>query len=200
MSLNRAVMSAASIFLGLSAALAQQPQTAPAAFASNALTNPPVFQGLMMDAKGKTVGRLFPSFPYIPIGGAAELPSNLVVRQISRVWVALQVDVLQGFTVSVDLDFLYTSVDCAGQAYLAVSSNFNPTAVLPARGYVWTIPPATQPSVYFAGPPYSNLVINSDRDAAGGCSSPSFGAPVFVGPAQSVPVSSLGLTLPFSVE
>jgi hypothetical protein len=196
MSLIRAVVSVVSIFLGLSASVAQQAGTATnnaAASASSALTNPPVFQGLMVDAKRKTVGRLFP----VTVGGF----SDLVVRQISRVWVTLQVDVLQGFTVSGDLDFLYTSADCVGQAYLAVSSNINPTATLPARGYVVTIPPSTQPSIYFAGPPYSNLVINSDRDAfGGGCTSPSIGAPVFVGPAQNVPVNSLGLTLPFSVE
>ena len=56
-------MSIASI-LGLlvTAAAAQQAETAAAASASSALTNPPVFQGLMVDAKGKTVGRLFPFF------------------------------------------------------------------------------------------------------------------------------------------
>jgi hypothetical protein len=50
----RAIASIASIFLCLSAAVAQQPETAAnaAAAASSALTNPPVFQGLMVDAKG----------------------------------------------------------------------------------------------------------------------------------------------------
>jgi hypothetical protein len=62
MSLNRAVVSVAAIFLGVSAAVAQQPETAPAVSAST-LTNPPVFQGLMVDAKGKTVGRLFIPVP-----------------------------------------------------------------------------------------------------------------------------------------
>jgi hypothetical protein len=72
MSLIRAVVSVASIFLGLSAAVAQQLGTATnkaAASASSALTNPPVFQGLMVDAKGKTVGRFFPNFSGPPFGG-----------------------------------------------------------------------------------------------------------------------------------
>jgi hypothetical protein len=47
----------ASICLGLSAAVAQQRETTTAATAQ-----PPVFQGLMLDAKGKTVGRIFPLF------------------------------------------------------------------------------------------------------------------------------------------
>lgn len=58
MSMKRAIATVASIFLGLSGAVAQQPETELAASASSALTNPPVFQGLMVDAKGKTVGRL----------------------------------------------------------------------------------------------------------------------------------------------
>jgi len=199
----RAIVSIASILLGLvTAAAAQQAETAAAASASSALTNPPVFQGLMVDAKGKTVGRLFPWFT-----ASEGVVSDFVVRQISRVWVMLQVDVLEGLTTSDGFSYFYTSADCVGQAYLAVSSAAinNLAAALPARGYVVTIPPSTQPSIYFAGPPYSNLVINSARDANNGISLgscyPAVGAPVFVGPAQSgVPVSSLGLTLPFSVE
>jgi hypothetical protein len=82
--LVRAIVSIASI-LGLlvTAALAQQP--AVTASAPSALTNPPVFQGLMVDAKGKTVGRI-----YINIfGNGSGVSFNVVIRQIDNIWVAL---------------------------------------------------------------------------------------------------------------
>jgi hypothetical protein len=50
MSLSRAVVSVAAIFLGLSAAVAAETNN----------TSPPLFQGLMVDAKGKDVGRVYP--------------------------------------------------------------------------------------------------------------------------------------------
>jgi hypothetical protein len=56
MSLIRAVVSVVSIFLGLSAAVAQQSGTATnnaAASASSALTNPPVFQWLRRRATSR---------------------------------------------------------------------------------------------------------------------------------------------------
>jgi hypothetical protein len=124
MSLTRAVVSVAAIFLGLSAAVAQQPETAAnnaAAAASSALTNPPVFQGLMVDAKGKTVGRLYP-------GGTTRTGGNSVVRQINGVWVLLAVldlDPTTGFQLAIlannELVYLYQSADCTGQAYFLVN-------------------------------------------------------------------------------
>ena len=92
----RAIVSIASI-LGLlvTAAAAQQAETAAAASASSALTNPPVFQGLMVDSKGKTVGRLF-----ILVSGLLPVPpgNNYVVRQINKIWVLLPVlDFTTGF-------------------------------------------------------------------------------------------------------
>src|SRR5580704_13876603 len=113
----RAIVSIASI-LGLlvTAAAAQQAGTAATASASSALTNPPVFQGLMVDAKGKTVGRFFPNlfFGFPPC----------VVRQIDGVWVWLSVtDLTIGFDVVQPPAgfYYYQSVDCVGQAYLPVN-------------------------------------------------------------------------------
>src|ERR1700731_4059358 len=93
MSLIRAVVSIASIFLGLSAAVAQQAGTATnnaAASASSGLTNPPVFQGLMVDAKGKTVGRYVFSGNAYSAGDLGDaFLGGFVVRQINGIWVML---------------------------------------------------------------------------------------------------------------
>jgi hypothetical protein len=82
MSLSRAIVSIASIFFAVSAAVAQQPETT---------TAPPVFQGLMVDAKGKIVGRVFIDY---------EIGVNTVVRQISGAWEKLAFgDPASGFNV-----------------------------------------------------------------------------------------------------
>jgi hypothetical protein len=74
-----------------------------AASASSALTNPPVFQGLMVDAKGKTVGRLVLD----NIGS-----SQFVVRQINGIWVALPVTEA-GFSIQPQPPlYWYQSADC----------------------------------------------------------------------------------------
>ena len=184
MSLNRAALSVASIFLSLSAAFAQQPTTTTAVS--------PLFQGIVGDAKGKIVGRLF-------INGDG---FNSAVRQINGTWVLVPFDAVAGF-VPVDpgnVVYWFQSFDCTGQGYFRLNRNQGPAA-LPALGTVATISPSTQPSIYFAGLPAGLLDIGSYRPTGGMCSSfrpdPE---PFYVGPAQSVPVSSLGLTPPFSVK
>jgi hypothetical protein len=200
MSLIRAVVSVVSIFLGLSAAVAQQLGTATnnaAASASSALTNPPVFQGLMVDAKGKTVGRLF-------IGYSGGFPTSInVVRQINGIWMTLPVgDFRTGFQISAptEIVYLYQSIDCTGQTYFFVNQAMFAAVTSPALGIVMEIPPATAPSIYFAGTPMM-VNVNSFRDVGGPCQP--WGAnsnPTYVGPVETVPVSSLGLTLPFSIK
>jgi hypothetical protein len=74
-----------SICLGLSAATAQQRDATTAATAKA----PPLFQGVMEDAKGKTVGR------FLTVPGVSGL--NYAVRQLSGVWVILKVDPVTGF-------------------------------------------------------------------------------------------------------
>jgi hypothetical protein len=189
------VVSVAVTFLGLSAAaLAQQPALTPPATAQ-----PPFFQGIMVDAKGKTVGRFFPGVVFFgPIGS-----SNTVVRQLGGVWVALGVDVVGGFEVTDpgNITFYYQSVDCTGQAYFLVNNPPDSGSVsFLVRGTVSTIPPSTRPSIYFAGSPASYLAINSARETGGSCYPVGGGGPAYVGPAQNVPLSNLGLTLPFSVK
>jgi hypothetical protein len=167
---------------------------------------PPEFQGLMVDAKGKTVGRLFIAFGNSPsfIG----IPTALgIVRQISGIWIALGIaDFTTGFQTQDPTEFqkYYQSMDCTGQAYLPVSrSSLGGTfsggtgVVGPAAGLVFTFPPATAPSIYFAGMPASAVNIQS-RLYGGVCLSDP--EPIYAGPIQSVPVSSLGLTLPFSIK
>jgi len=187
MSLSRAALFIASIFLGLSPALGQQSQTS---------ADPPLFEGIMVDAKGKTVGRLV-----IVIN---DLLTNFVVRQMSGVWVALPVgDLTTGFQISSNnnqIHYFYKSADCTEEAQFLVSPNNTNTG--PVFGVAAVVPPATQPSIYFAGMPASVVIIHSFRVPGGGCQpmDPSGGSRLIVGPVQSAPVSSLGLTLPFSIK
>ena len=205
MSLSRAVSPIVSIFLGLSPAVAQQAGTTTnnaAASASNALTNPPVFQGLMVDAKGKDVGRYafsYSNFAAFALPGDGFL-GGFVVRQISRIWVVLTVNDFKAGFVLYDpslIQYYYQSTDCTGTAYLPVNTRQSFAATAPAFGYVMTIPPATAPSIYFAGTPV-NVILNS-RLYSGVCFTESDDT-FFVGPVETVPVSSLGLTLPFSIK
>jgi hypothetical protein len=190
MLLSRAVASVVSILLGLSVAAAQQPAFSPAA-------QPPVFQGLIVDAKGKTVGR------YYPVGSGGG-PS--VVRQISGVWVALTVD-LTGFQIwtpkGLNFIYFYQSVDCTGQAYFPVA-NIDSPPQMPAWGIVAAVPPATASSIYFAGTPANVLTVKSNQAIGPGYQDVGvckpYSSAIYAGPVQSVPVSSLGLTPPFSVK
>jgi hypothetical protein len=128
-----------------------------------------------------------------------------VVRQIGGVWVFLPVtDLATGFQINPQsiLQILHQSVDCAGQGYYyaGLSLDDPPLITEPVQGLVATIPPATQPSIYFAGSPTKVLTINSFSSFGAGCQPYRNPNPVYVGPIQSVPVSSLGLTLPFSIK
>jgi hypothetical protein len=187
MSSRRVVVSVASIFWSVSAAVAQPPETtAPA-------SEPPLFQGIMVDANGKTVGRL------IGINSA-----DLVVRQISAVWVVLSVrDLTIGFDSEQDaIPYFYQTTDCTGQAYFPVNLSDDHHVIEPVTGTVAIVAPATAPSIYFAGTPVSVVAAKSVRNAGQSCMTfnPNSPPSIAVGPAQSVPVSSLGLTLPFSVK
>jgi len=70
------------------------------------------------------------------------------------------------------------------------------------------VAPATAPSIYFAGTPavlsVNSRLVNYSPATGFICQGPSNfppgGNPLYVGPAQNVPVSSLGLTLPFSIK
>jgi hypothetical protein len=166
---------------------------------------------LLVDATGKSVGSVMWSGTtgYLPQEGIF----NTLIRQIQGIWVALPIPNLQtGFPLlSPDrtanlVVYVYQSADCTAPAYLLVNPFVNSTtATTPALGFITTIPPATTPSIYFAGSP-AFMTINSFRYIpAGVCQSwtaingPSAN-PIYVGPVQSVPVSSLGVTLPFKLQ
>jgi hypothetical protein len=179
----------ASIFMGVSTALAQQPATKP-----KPPPPLPLFQGIMVDAKGKTVGRL---------GLLGRDGVNTVILQLSGTWVEVLVDPLTGFISSPPLYF-YQTADCTLQVYLSFTLPGAGRMVLPAvAAAVAAIPPATEPSIYFAGTP-TLMTPQSFKQLSdpSGCHvyNGEYGASLYVGLPQSVPVSSLGLTLPFSVE
>jgi hypothetical protein len=153
-----------------------------------------------VDAKGKTVGRFFP-FAHNP-SPEGWPPANIVMLQIQGIWVTLPVaDLASGFASSQpgDFTFWYQSSDCTGPAYMQV--NMSPITA-PSVGIVTTIPPATAPSIYYAGSP-SQITIQSNK-FGGSCHAgpgvPSGPDEFFVGLAQNYPVSSLGFTLPFSIQ
>jgi hypothetical protein len=168
------------------------------------VTGPPG-QGatLLVDAKGNTVGRYFPSFtiPHV----------NYVMLQIQVIWVDLPVfDFSVGFqaTDPTQAAFGYLSTDCTGQPYMSpiaeggLSGGRQPTRKNRAsEGVVMTIPPATSPTIYFAGN-VVQVTLQSFKAASGGPCNPWDGNvnPNHLGPVQSYPVSSLGFTLPFSIK
>ena len=95
----------------------------------------------------------------------------------------------------------YQSADCTGPAYFLLN-NGSSFVIGPVTGNVATVPPATAPSIYFAGTPVRVVGTQSARNAGQECLPFNTNRPVpnAVGPPQSVPVSSLGLTLPFSIK
>jgi hypothetical protein len=223
LNMYRYTMLALALILGLisvlAAALAQaqvQGTVAPGQVQGNHA--PPLFRGIMVDATGQTVGRIYINALLAGnAGGGAPPAVHMVIRQIDGVWVGLPVtDFTSGFNVSdrTALLYLYQSADCTGQAYLPVSNNvyvwpavsanlFVATSSAPPIALVATVPPSTEPYIYFAGTP-ALVTINSLRreagtDSNGQCNRAPATA-VWVGPIQSVPVSSLGLTLPFDVR
>lgn len=69
----------------------------------------------------------------------------------------------------------------------------------PAMAIVTTIPPATAPSIYFAGTP--SMVVTTNSSTYYGdpiCNEP--GTIAYMGAIQNVPVNSLGLTPPFHLQ
>jgi hypothetical protein len=202
MSVFRALVCLASIFLGLASASAQvQGTVAPGQVQGTSTVAPPLFQGIMVDAKGKTVGRLA-SFPIL--GASRPYPyAPYVVRQINGIWVTLRVDLETGLALDNSVAYLYQSADCTGQAYLSLSLLYtdSPTPIAPEIGTTAIVPPETIPSIYFADKPVSVLNIKSAIGGIFGTSCQGFGGFIAaVGLPQSVPVSSLGLTPPFTVK
>jgi hypothetical protein len=147
---------------------------------------------VLVDAKGNTVGQLWPlagSFVYA------------VVRQVSGIWMVLDVvDLASGFSITSEFRYWYQSNDCTGQQYLLVNDPSSNTDIL-AAGTIAIIPPATQPSIYFAGTPWSVRTMQSYRlGQNGSCNGGLSPTSALAGLPQSVLLSSLGLTLPFSVK
>jgi len=209
MFLKRAAWSIASIFLGLTATVAQaqvQGTVAPGQAQTTSVT-PPLFQGIMVDAKGKNVGRIYVN-ALASSGGLYGPAAHMVIRQIDGVWVGLPVtDFTSGFTPydPTSFQYYYPSADCTGQAYMFVNRIFKSNgaelaaAIAPPIALVTTIPPSTEPYIYFAGAPafvsMNSIRVNPNAPCA--LTGPST---LWMGPIQSVPVSSLGLTLPFKVK
>jgi hypothetical protein len=157
---------------------------------ANGAAEPPLFQGIVVDANGKTVGRL---------GAIGHEGYNTVIRQIGGIWVELPLDVVSGFATK-GFNYWYQSSDCSGQAYIMVNSSAGGGIMAsPAQGAVAVVSPGTEPSIYFAGTP-SLLTIKSYRSAGSSFCSPYGNFPQYFGLPRSVPLSSLGLVPPFSVK
>jgi hypothetical protein len=102
-----------------------------------------------------------------------------------------------------NISYLFQSIDCTGQAYFPVNPYYSESTFVtgPAVGFVTAIPPATAPSVYFAGSPVI-ATFQSSRNPGYACTPgvPAANPVYYAGPVETVPVSSLGLTLPFSIK
>jgi hypothetical protein len=159
----------------------------------------PLFQGIVVDTKGRLVGRL----SYI----------GTVIRQIDGTWVAITTDFVTGFIPNQVLFYNYQSSDCTGQPYMPTNSNCafeSCPAFLPADGIVATIPPATQPSIYYPETPgfrpmqsfkvIANPNVSYQLGVCYPLSNSGNPVPVFAGLPQSVLMSRLGLTPPFSIR
>jgi hypothetical protein len=202
----RTVASIALIFLSVSTACAQGGTLGPSA----------LFQGIVLDAHRKIVGRLVPTnlgnseyFVVRQISPSSASPgtsadggrfATSATSSTSAVWVALPLaDLVTGFTPqALPLIYYYQSTDCTGQAYLLADQTSGSDIL--ALGIIATVPPATQPSIYYAGLPWSMMTFQSALIAPGSCNAGGGAFSAYAGLPQSVPVSSLGLTLPFSVE
>jgi hypothetical protein len=151
---------------------------------------PPLFQGIVVDANGKTVGRL---------GAIGHEGYNTVIRQINGIWIELQLDMVSGF-VPKGFNYWYQSSDCSGQPFLMVNSSAGGSALaLPAQGALAVVSPAAEPAIYFAGTP-SLLTIKSYRSASSSFCSAYGNFPQYFGLPQSVPLSSFGIAPPFSIK
>jgi hypothetical protein len=110
---------------------------------------------LLVDANGKTVGRFFPNLFGAASGyGPYQVPYHGVMLQIQGIWMTLPVnDLASGFANASpnSIGLYYQTTDCTGQAYMFVNSAYGIT--VPQLAVVLTIPPATAPSIYYAGTP-----------------------------------------------
>jgi hypothetical protein len=164
---------------------------------------------VLVDANGKTVGQIYlnlfgnPQLDNNGLGQSDDGGFNVVLLQISGMWVALPVaDPTSGFFSILARDFwvFYQSTDCTGQPLLFVNSNKSGWPTGPVLGNVVTIPPATAPSIYFAGTPTSTVTIGSARAGGSSCGSRQDTPVGYVGPMQSIPLSNLGFMPPFSIR
>jgi hypothetical protein len=102
------------------------------AVAQQRATQPPLFQGVMMDAKGNTVGRAVVTGFF----------TARVVRQIKGVWVSLSITP-SGFYEGDPLPLFYQSTDCTGTAYLS----FVPDGGLASGRWMGINRPSSRPAL-----------------------------------------------------
>jgi hypothetical protein len=152
---------------------------------------------VLVDANGVSVGRLVLTVPLL-----SAYPWHYAMRQINGIWVLIPVSPTDFLSVG-PFSYWYQSTDCTGQAYLSVNwgVELDNSPSSPAMGWLATLPPANIPSIYFAGAP-SRLTVSSYRNPGESCIVWNNGTPptMYVGIPQSVSVSSLGLTPPFSIK
>jgi hypothetical protein len=143
-----------------------------------------------VDANGNTIGLLLTNYGY----------NYTVVRQISGILMVLPIsDLLSGFAIGNGVIYYYQSADCTGQQYLPLENTVSGGSDILPVASIATIPPATQPSIYFSGPP-SRLTIQSYRSTYDNQCITRGGFSQWVGLPQSVPLSDLGFTPPFSLK
>jgi hypothetical protein len=145
-------------------------------------------QGVVVDANGKFVGAL--------------LSQNVVTLKLNGIWVALGVTA-SGFPVAgtiTSVHFYYPTSDCSGPSYINIDL---PRTALTVQSPQPIPVPTPVPTILFAGNPVQNLHILSYVPYNGNnvvCTAASPNTYILVGPTQGIPLSSLGLTPPFTVK
>jgi hypothetical protein len=157
---------------------------------------PPLLQGIVVDATGKTVGRIYPN--------AAGIGGNLIIRQIEGIWVGLPLSDLTSWLHGSDpatFPIYYPSLNCTRAAYALTNGNAFLGPGFPSMALVAVVPPSTAPYIYFAGTPALVQLSSVQLGPAGNCTQV-IPPPIslWAGTLISAPVSSLGLTLPFKVK
>jgi hypothetical protein len=159
----------------MTAALAQQP----ALTGAPATAQPPLYQGTMIDAKGKNVGRL--------------LEVSRVVREVSGIPVGINA-MSSGFQIypPTDIQVFFQSADCTGTGFLDAAN-------VPVLGFVTTNPPTIpQPSLVYPGKPVAVMTMASIRTLGNPCQTLDTPYTYTFGPMQTVDVATFGLVPPFT--
>ena len=176
---------------------------------------------LVIDAKGRTVGQYFftPGQPAFPIGSAYDgnFSHGSVLTKIGGVWLQLPVS-RTGFVSApsiqqVGIELHFTTSDCSGNGYIAVSDDLAQDATENLIPTSWNSALIIKETLYYPSSPqpctsigsfnswsflYGDGTASQCYPASSPISACAIGA--LVGTMSSIDVSTLGFVPPFSLK